>query len=115
MGAQKYFSSAAAESACRQYRVVREALLPEAGLRQRQRGICPSGGQIRLDRIRLRRFGPLLRLRELDGEVAHDGQFVHYPVAPGYGVAAVKDILQGGGHIVHVVVSIHPAGYGETQ
>ena len=45
MGAQKYFSSAAAESACRQYRVVREALLSEAELRQRQRGICPSGGK----------------------------------------------------------------------
>ena len=37
-GAQKYFSSAAAESACRQYRVVREVLLPEAELLLRQQG-----------------------------------------------------------------------------
>ena len=44
MGAQKYFSSAAAESACRQYRVVREALLSEAELRTAA-ARCPSGGK----------------------------------------------------------------------
>ena len=41
--------SAAAESACRQYRVVRKVLLPEAELRLRQQG----GLQIWLDRQKL--------------------------------------------------------------